>query len=490
MPLRSIFWLVLFVAMGCLAPESAPAAPKPVMVHYLPWFVAKPYSSNWGWHWTMNHFNQDLTNAAGEKEIASWYYPLIGPYDSADPTVLEYHVLLLKLAGIDGVIVDWYGMDDYLDYGGINQRTAALFNWTRKAGLKFSLCYEDRTIQQEITGGIITATNAIAHAQQTLLYVQTNYFSDPSYLQWSNRPVFLNFGPQYFKVNAQWQAIFSVLNPTNQPALFTEDNRLPIGAGAFNWPPMWLSQTNAGTLATSALESYLANFQQTGGTWPAFIGSAFPRFHDTYAQAGVGASYGTLDDRDGDTFRSTLSRALTNNSTVVQIVTWNDFGEGTVIEPTKQYGYRDLGIVPRRAQPVHGRHRLVLHVAAVLVVVAAAVTQVDASGERNVLFGRVRMTDDDEFLVMRSSEAHPLVEQHLPAGGVHLNAEMAILLRAEPEPVRVGAPQQPLDADTAARGIGEHGSNLTPWLGAEALVRVTAPVGEEKLIAGSELLDR
>ena len=36
---------------------------------------------------------------------------------------------------------------------------------------------------------------------------------------------------------------------------------------------------------------------------------------------------------------------MTNSSMIVQIVTWNDFGEGTVVEPTKEYGYRDLGII-------------------------------------------------------------------------------------------------------------------------------------------------
>jgi hypothetical protein len=36
---------------------------------------------------------------------------------------------------------------------------------------------------------------------------------------------------------------------------------------------------------------------------------------------------------------------MTNNSAIVQIVTWNDFGEGTSVEPTQDYGYRDLGIV-------------------------------------------------------------------------------------------------------------------------------------------------
>ena len=41
------------------------AASKPILVYYMPWYVAKPYSSNWGWHWTMNHFDPDRTALAG-----------------------------------------------------------------------------------------------------------------------------------------------------------------------------------------------------------------------------------------------------------------------------------------------------------------------------------------------------------------------------------------------------------------------------------------
>ena len=344
--LTLIFW-GMFVA--------GHAGAKPVMVHYMPWFESKPYSGYWGWHWTMGNasINPSIINTNGEREVASWYYPLIGPYDSADPATLEYHVLLMKLAGIDGVIVDWYGMDNYLDYGLNNQRTADMFNYIRKAGLKFSLCYEDATIQNEINGKFLAASNAVLHAQQTMLYAQSNYFTDPCFLRWSNMPVLLNFGPQYFKNNSQWASIFSVLNATNQPAFFTEDNRLPIGEGAFDWPPMWLSQTDGGVLTDSALQSYLTSFEQKAlWLWPAFVSTAFPRFHDYYAQAGVGASYGYRDDENGNTLRVTLSRAMTNASAIVQIATWNDFGEGTIVEPTvdgseptTEYGYADLGII-------------------------------------------------------------------------------------------------------------------------------------------------
>jgi len=362
MSCKSIFWLASFTATLFLQTLVAAAAPKPVMVYYMPWFVAKPFSSTWGWHWTMNHYDPDVVNAFGERQVASWYYPLIGPYDSADPVVLEYHVLLMKLAGIDGVIVDWYGPDNYNDYAINNERTQALFDYTRRARLKFALCYEDQTIQQEINGGFITATGALAHAQQTMLYLQTNYFADPGFLQWSNRPVLLNFGPQYFKSNAQWQAIFSVLRPASRPAFFTEDDCVGPGVGAFDWPPMWLSQApgTGGVLSDTALQQYLSRFEQKAASWPAFFSSAFPRFHDIYQPAGVRDYWGYLGDHNGDILRATLTRAMTNASTYVQIVTWNDFGEGTVVEPTREYGYRDLGIIQdlRRQylDPTFGNH--------------------------------------------------------------------------------------------------------------------------------------
>lgn len=336
-----------FLSFVLALPATSCAASKAVMVYYMPWYNARPYSENWGWHWTMNHFNPDRVNASGEREIASWYYPLIGPYDSSDPAVLEYHVLLMKLAGVDGVIVDWYGSANFLDYGINNQATMKLFEFTRKAGLKFSICYEDQTIQHMMAGNYLAAADAIPHAQQEMRYLQTNFFSEASYLRLKGRPVLLNFGPQHFMASSNWEEIFSVLRATNQPAFFTEDNRLPVSTGAFSWPPMWLSQApgTGGVLSGAALKSYLAGFDQKAGAWAAFISSAFPRFHDIYQRAGVRNYWGYLGDRQSATWRETLSRGMTNSSAIIQIVTWNDFGEGSMVEPTQEYGFRDLGIL-------------------------------------------------------------------------------------------------------------------------------------------------
>jgi len=203
---------------------------------------------------------------------------------------------------------------------------------------------EPWTVSNEVSAGFIAASNAIAHEQGQMSYLQTNYFNDPSFLRWKGKPVLLDFGAAYFTTSSDWASIFSVLNATNQPALFNEDQcLLPTGTGGFDWPPMGDSVN--GVLSNATMQTYIVDFEQNAASWNAFISGAWPRFHDYYAQAGLHPSYGYLDDQNGNTFRETLTSAMTDASPIIQCVTWNDFGEGTIIEPTAQYGYRDLGVI-------------------------------------------------------------------------------------------------------------------------------------------------
>src|SRR5579859_1122477 len=124
LPLRMMFVIVGVVGqfIHCHAGDERPEAGKTLLAHYMPWFEAKPTSPAWGWHWTMNAVNPDhQTN--GIPDVASHFHALIGPYDSSDPDVLEYHLLLMRIAGIDGVIVDWYGLQQFRDYALLHRNT-------------------------------------------------------------------------------------------------------------------------------------------------------------------------------------------------------------------------------------------------------------------------------------------------------------------------------------------------------------------------------
>lgn len=327
------------------APQIKPSAQTTVshpvkrllMAHYMPWFTAKPYSPQWGWHWTMNHYNPDhLVN--GRREAPSHYYPLIGLYDSNDPDALQCQALLMKLAGIDGVIFDWYGHDETQDYGINNRNTERMIPILRQAGLRYAICYETQTVPSELKSGFIPAGDALGHGKRLLGWMQQHFFSSPDYVTLDNRPVLLSFGDPYYD-DAQWNQIFAGMQP--RPLYFTENDKREATAsvGGFDWPA-----PKGGTAAAMMEQD---KFYGRAQSWPFFIAAAFPRFDDIYSQAGVGKSYGHIDDRDGRTYEDTLTKALQSRAPIVQLVTWNDWGEGTQIEPSVEVGCRDLETTQR-----------------------------------------------------------------------------------------------------------------------------------------------
>jgi hypothetical protein len=327
-----------------------------ILAHYMPWYEAKPTGGHWGWHWTMGRYDPGRTDPTGRREIASHYYPLIGPYDSADPDLLEYHTLLLKVAGIDGVVADWYGSEDVNDYAVIHRRTEALFEAIKRRGLKIAVRYEDRALRAISEKQKPTPEQAVEHGRGHLRFCEDHWFEEPAYVTLGGKPLLLVFGPDYLGP-VQWEAVFK--GPRKPPALFSLHERRPPAIGSFAWPAMWAAK--GGVLDAGSLDEYLHRFYGREGPK---VGCAFLGFRDIYAQAVVRPSYGFLDPRDGETFRLTPRRAVESGCPIIQVATWNDFGEGTCVEPAREYGYRYLEAIQeaRRRSPgvpfVYGRDDL------------------------------------------------------------------------------------------------------------------------------------
>jgi hypothetical protein len=199
-----------------------------ILAHYMPWYVAKPYSKVWGWHWTMNAFDPE-EQKDGKRTISSHYYPLIGPYDSGNPAVLEYHLLLMKLAGIDGVVVDWYGLSDHLDYAVLHLNAEKLIESARKLGLKFAICYEDQTIPKLVEVKKLAAIERVKHTRSELKWLQDHWFAEPNYVRINGKPLFLSFGYGGL-TDMEWEEVFRGLN--KPPVYVSEHRRRPSAAGA------------------------------------------------------------------------------------------------------------------------------------------------------------------------------------------------------------------------------------------------------------------
>ena len=274
----------------------------------------------------MNHFDPEK-QTANQREIASHFYPHIGPYDSGDPDVLEYHLLLMKLAGIDGVIVDWYGRTDLHDYAVLHRNTSRLLRQCERLKMKFVVCYEDQTIPKLVEARKISSIDRVPHALQELRWLNGSWFQSPSYACLDRKPILLSFGHAGL-TNQEWSQCLSRLGfPV---AYFSQDLRRPGALGGFSWP------------APKVGLQQVARFLRVSSDWPSAIPVAFPRFTDIYREAGVHKGYPPLPDRGGRTFRSTLEKAFQSKARVIQIATWNDWGEGTQIEPSREFGDRDL----------------------------------------------------------------------------------------------------------------------------------------------------
>ncbi|NBS04944.1 MAG: hypothetical protein EBS64_07010 [Verrucomicrobia bacterium] len=321
---------------------STPAPERPlVLVHVMPWFESKAVSGHWGWHWTMGKLDPE------QGVLASHDRPLLGPYDSSDPTVINAQVALIKAAGIDGAIIDWNGVEGFADYAMIHRNTQLLIAELKKAGLKFALCIEDNPGQRFIQEQKLSRAQAVARVATSFAWADRHWFSDAAYIRISGRPVLLIFGPQFLS-GPEWSAIRSTLK--NNPLTFALPHlrQQPDIDGAFAWIPVSEGKTVGEATWTAELAELYSN--STKERRPT-VAVAFPGYRDFYAQAGAGKTYGFIDYRDGATFAQSFEQAMKSGAPIVQIATWNDYGEGTGIEPTVARGFRDLEVIMRHLRP-------------------------------------------------------------------------------------------------------------------------------------------
>lgn len=337
---NKLWWIgLLLFCFGCkksAAPASdevTPYAPvavskttnKKVFVHVMPWFDTKASNNGvWGVHWKMNSKNPDVILANGQRDIAAHFYPLIGPYASGDPNVIEYQLLLMKLSGIDGVFIDWPGTQNVYDYKKNLQNSEKMIAQMEKVGLKYSIVYEDQNLNS-------TAGDKIEKAKADMTYMQANYFNSNSYEKINNKPALLVFGPQAITNGTDWSNVFSVLS--QNPSFFTLWNRTSQGGGTVTGEFGWINQDHFTSLNNFYNKAY-------GGIKMA---SAYPGFKTFYAQGGTGWNTGptwTIAHNGLTTFTQTLDLALSQSSVnYLQLNTWNDYGEGTMLEPTKEFNY-------------------------------------------------------------------------------------------------------------------------------------------------------
>ena len=155
-----------------------------------------------------------------------------------------------------------------------------------------------------------------------------------NYATADGKPLLMCFGPQQLTTPRGWNYALGGLSAKPQFVVLngfshrTNDDTYTNSQGEFLW-------VNPNPTYADA-----RNFQM-------YIGGAMPGFHDHYKASGQGNGYTTYDREDGQLFERQLQAAKNVGLDWVQISTWNDYGEGTIIEPTTEFGYQYLEIVQR-----------------------------------------------------------------------------------------------------------------------------------------------
>jgi len=240
-------------------------------------------------------------------------------YTSNNATQVQRQIEDMISRGIDGVIVDWYGPNNAVD-----QTTQLVMHEAEKhSGFSFAIM---------IDAGALGAYSCDGCSPQQVLvnllqYVETNYFPSSAYLNIGGQPLVTNFNidNQY---SVDWQQANGQLK-TPPRFLFQDDGGFThaMSDGSYSWVMPWASDHGLG---------YLTSFYDTGlaFTDKETVGAAYKGFNDQLASWGSGR---VMDQQCGQTWLQTFSQVNSlynseNQLPYLQLVTWNDYEEGTEIE--------------------------------------------------------------------------------------------------------------------------------------------------------------
>ena len=313
-----------------------------IMAHYVPFFESPAVNGRYAYRWTLRDeekpnqpfFRADET-VNGQAKIASYQYPLPGVYDSRDPDLIKYHVALMKMSGVDGVILDFYGIhDNEGEYKAFLEASLELVKILKEANMYFVICYEEYAIGRVLE--VNSTITALEKVREDFVWLEKNWFGDELYVKHEERPVVLGFlSKDIYKTKQEWDSAFSVLR--TKPLFLDLFNSLPDSEGAFNW---MIDSRGHETLSGAQLQERIKNefeeFFRRQRIKDYFVATAFPAFDDKiFEEVGQGnGDHGILQYDGGETFKLTFDLAMQAKPDIIQLAVWNDHAEGTAIEPT------------------------------------------------------------------------------------------------------------------------------------------------------------
>lgn len=292
--------------------------PREVLAFYYTWYGTPDREGKWV-HW------------GGENKTAhdipeSRHYPARGAYDSQDPALLESHILQAQAAGLTGFIATWWGQNGYED-----RAFQLLLDQADKHDFK-------TTIYWETAPG--KGREQIAHAVADLVYVVQKYGPRKSFLKVDGRPVIFVYGRVMEEVPfASWPAIISGARSQAGDFLLVADGYNESFARMFDGIHTYNICGQVQAKSPDALKSWSAqhysevvNLARKQNRISCV--TVIPGYDDTkIRKPGLNAAR-----QDGQTYRVLWEEAIRAQPDWVLITSFNEWHEGSEIEPSWEDG--------------------------------------------------------------------------------------------------------------------------------------------------------
>ena len=290
---------------------------------YYGWY-GQPGKSSWGEFDTNKHA---IKNTA--------HCPVNGPYSSHDPGIIDRQIDQAKAHGITGFVVSWWGKGEFESWH--DQTLALLLERAEKKDFKVSIYWEhERNTEAQL----------IQFAVDDLTYVLETYGKKKAFLRVDGKPVLFAYG------NIEWQTPLASLAKIILQTRAKAGDFLLVGQGyqanaAYLFDGLHTDYGNMRLdLLASPTPEKIIQFGQgaaryfTKGAQLARLHGRIncpmiiPGFDNTKSSpANVKA-----DRCAGQIYRSLWEDALKTKPDWILISSWNEWLEGTEIEPSLELG--------------------------------------------------------------------------------------------------------------------------------------------------------
>jgi PKD repeat protein len=244
-------------------------------------------------------------------------------YVSNDPAQVQKQVNDMVSRGLDGAVIDWYGRGTFNShFVSYDQSSQQLMHQAEQhPGFNFAVMHDAVSLQP-------CAGTAGCDVTQTLIddlnYANVTYQNSPAYLHWNGRPVFYFFGHESLTID--WNRVRAGV-AGNPVFIFRNSGGFTRAQsdGGFSW----IEPTLTGT-------AYLDGFYTTAQSLinEYVTGSGYKGFDDSIA---AWTQHRLMPQQCGQTWLSAIAEAgkyysASNQLLGIQLVTWNDYEEGSEFE--------------------------------------------------------------------------------------------------------------------------------------------------------------